>query len=109
MGKHLFFNDNGNVKCNNGCNVKNTHDGYVCESSVDIYKIIKLNEELTAENARLLTELEGITLDKNMAEEAYNDVFFKYEDILQRVTKYKLELNSIKSKWWYKLITWGWK
>lgn len=36
-------------------------------------EIIKLNEELTAENARLLTDLD-----------------------------------EIKLKWWYKLMTWGW-
>lgn len=40
---------------------------------VQLGKVIKLNEELTAENSRLLTELA-----------------------------------SIKSKWWYKLMTWVW-
>ena len=81
--------------------------------------IIKLNEELTAENSRLLTELDGITSDKDMAEHNYNlacerlHYLHEKNKVLIDVNKdlernLKSELTSIKSKWWYKLITGKW-
>lgn len=84
--------------------------------------IIKLNEELTAENSRLLEELDGITSDKDIAELNYNKAYQLNRELSRELdirtggiareqklnSELKSELTSIKSKWWYKLMTWGW-
>ena len=77
--------------------------------------IIKLNEELTAENSRLLTELDGITSDKVIAELNYNlackrlhSLHEENKGLIEIRYNFAKELSSIKSKWWYKLMTSGW-
>lgn len=67
-------------------------------------KIIKLNEELTAENTRLLKILDTVdNLEKRIERQAkyYLEIVSHKDNVLS-------ELNSIKSKWWYKLLTWKW-
>lgn len=60
-----------------------------------INKISKLNEELTAENSRLLERIDVIV--------------DWYDTAATLLNKSDEELSSIKSKWWYKLMTWlGW-
>lgn len=103
----------------------------------------KLNEELTAENARLLTELEtandrvshfkfwndGYKAEilklkndlemethfkcnerqkvKSLETELKNEVQ-NWAKLMDEKTEFQIEITSIKSKWWYKLMTWGW-
>lgn len=71
---------------------------------VQLGKVIKLNEELTVENARLLTELDNVSdLEKRIERQAKY-----YLEIVSHKDKVLAELTSIKSKWWYKLMTCGW-
>lgn len=56
----------------------------------DTAHIIKLNQELTAENSRLLERVDEL-----------NDIVAKAIDIKEGLYN---ELNTIKSKWWYKLF-----
>lgn len=67
----------------------------------DVAKIIKLNEELTSENSRLLLRLDKISNER--------ETMLKYYDLLiKRNEDISIQLKTIKSKWWYKLMTWGW-
>lgn len=54
------------------------------------------NEELAAENSRLLVELEGITSDKQYAENAYNNAKGQI-DYLKRT---KNELREDRNHWY---------
>ena len=71
-----------------------------------IQDTIKLNEELTAENARLLTEFDKLRQENRDCNEfiELNNKTYEYAN-----GKLISELEKIKSKWWYKLMTWGWK
>lgn len=78
--------------------------------------IKKLNEELTAENARLLEENENLINGVKDASDSYETLLKEKIDFQNQLYKsynkivgVENELNSIKSKWWYKLMTWGWK
>lgn len=89
--------------------------GLIKVSKENMQKIIKLNEELTAENARLLTELE-VANDRVSHFKHWNDGYKKqikegvesWAKEVDAKTDLQIELQSIKSKWWYKLMTWGW-
>lgn len=56
--------------------------------------VIKLNKELTEENSRLIERIE--TEDKISTA------------LTNALVITRNELSIIKSKWWYKLMTWGW-
>lgn len=69
-----------------------------------INKISKLNEELTAENSKLITERDKfksksdyMTMRRNAEREdknSWRELYHSKDD----------ELSSIKSKWWYRLF-----
>lgn len=64
------------------------------ETAANFSKVTKLNEELTAENSRLSIDNEQILSNS--------------KHLLKIYTEADKEISSIKSKWWYKLMTWEW-
>lgn len=91
-------------------NEDDQHKPHVASKNID--HVIKLNEELTAENSRLLErcdELEGIIRIKVDSIEHWKYTNRVLEDRLHKAKQSETELSEIKSKWWYKLMTWEWK
>lgn len=92
-----------------------------CSQTTD--KIIKLNEEMTAENAKLCQSNDDLSLANeslkhqlevttDKLKHARDDAKMMHNvnnDLLGLFRSSTNELTSIKSKWWYKFITWGWK
>lgn len=94
-------------------------------NQINVKAIIKLNEELTAENSRLLEELDKANEIKlktsilaDFAEKRLETILelekkiklsdAHYDRLMKEHTTALFDLQSIKSKWWYKLMTWGW-
>lgn len=74
----------------------------------DTAHIIKLNEELTEENTKLLTELEVANDRVSRYKKQIKVEVEIWAKEVDAKTDLQIELQSIKSKWWYKLITWTW-
>lgn len=78
-------------------------------------ELLKVVKQLHADNARLLTELE-VANDRVSHFKFWNDGYKKqikegvesWAKELDAKIELQIELTSIKSKWWYKLMTRGW-
>lgn len=87
---------------------------YTIENSIpppDPNHIIKLNQELTEENSRLLERMDELNDMVAKAIEIKEGLLDKIEDLKKEYSvsfsftnNYFDELDTIKSKWWYKLF-----
>lgn len=78
-------------------------------------KIIKLNEDLTAENAKVLKSCDELNMGYVSIKHQLDVTSARLSwEIECRLTDEKISLNrlrelqTIKSKWWYKLMMWEW-
>ena len=76
--------------------------GYVKNNNEYREEILELNAQLKSKDIRIKSlsqQIDGLRLDVKQSETNYNIVVYETAGL-------RLALQSIKSKWWYKLFNW---